>query len=44
LNLGEVLMKQNQYFQSIPYFRKALAIDPNWAKAYSSLGKALTLS
>ena len=41
LNLGEVLLKQNQYSQSIPYFRKALAIDPSWAKAYSCLGKAL---
>ena len=41
LNLGEVLLKQNQYSQSIPYFRKALAIDPSWAKAHSCLGKAL---
>jgi tetratricopeptide (TPR) repeat protein len=41
LNVGEVLLKQNQYSQSIPYFRKALAIDPSWAKAHSCLGKAL---
>ena len=41
LNLGEVLLKQNQYSQSIPYFRKALAIDPSWAKAHACLGKAL---
>jgi tetratricopeptide (TPR) repeat protein len=41
LNLGELLLKQNQYSQSVPYFRKALAFDPNWAKAHSCLGKAL---
>jgi len=41
LNLGEVLVKQDQYSQSVTYFRKALAIDPNWAKAHSCLGKAL---
>jgi tetratricopeptide (TPR) repeat protein len=41
LNLGEVLLKQDQYSQSIGYFQKALAIDPNWAKAHSCLGKAL---
>jgi tetratricopeptide (TPR) repeat protein len=41
LNLAEVLLKQNLYSQSIPYFQRALAIDPNWAKAHSGLGKAL---
>jgi len=41
LNLGEVLLKQDQYSQSIPYFQEALSIDPNWAKAHACLGKAL---
>jgi len=41
LNLGEVLLKQDQYSESIPYFQKALAVDPNWAKAHSCFGKAL---
>ena len=41
LNLGEVLLKQDLYSQSVPYFRKSLAIDPGWAKAHACLGKAL---
>jgi tetratricopeptide (TPR) repeat protein len=41
LNLGEVLLKQDHYSQSIPYFRKALEVDPRWAKAHACLGKAL---
>ena len=41
LNLGEALLKQEQYSQSIEYFRKALALDPSWAKAHVCLGKAL---
>src|SRR5258706_3642256 len=41
LNLGEILLRQNQYSESISYFQKALDIDPNWAKARTNLGKAI---
>ena len=41
LNLGELLLKQKQYAESIPYFEQALIVSPGWAKAQFSLGKAL---
>ena len=41
LNLGELLLKQKLYAESIPYFEQALIVSPGWAKAQFSLGKAL---
>ena len=41
VNLGELLLKQNQVPESIFYFGQALLINPKWPKGHVSLGKAL---
>ena len=37
-NLGQVYSNKGMYDNAVVQFEKALAIDPNYAKAYNNLG------
>jgi tetratricopeptide (TPR) repeat protein len=41
LNLADLLVKQNRPADAEPLLRRALELDPNWAKAHFALGKVL---
>jgi tetratricopeptide (TPR) repeat protein len=40
-NLGDILLRERQFDGAIVHFRKAIAIDPDYAEAFNNLGNAL---
>jgi Flp pilus assembly protein TadD len=40
-NVGNILMAQKRFTESVVYYREAIAADPSYAKAYNDLGIAL---
>jgi tetratricopeptide (TPR) repeat protein len=40
LQMGNLYSDRHQYIQSIPYYQKAVALDPNLADAHYRLGQS----